>query len=125
VPANLRSKQGGAAPTGPPARASDFPQRGRGNSLSRSLSKIPEALVCGIFTLIINVIASFRVTQNAENSHRAGNSGPFSHRGNMATPAGFEPAATRLEGECSIQLSYGVAAEAACLVARGQSRTRS
>ena len=27
----------------------------------------------------------------------------------LATPAGFEPAATRLEGECSIQLSYGVA----------------
>jgi hypothetical protein len=26
----------------------------------------------------------------------------------VATPAGFEPATTRLEGECSIQLSYGV-----------------
>lgn len=26
----------------------------------------------------------------------------------MATPAGFEPATSRLEGECSIQLSYGV-----------------
>ena len=26
----------------------------------------------------------------------------------LATPAGFEPATTRLEGECSIQLSYGV-----------------
>jgi hypothetical protein len=26
----------------------------------------------------------------------------------MATPAGLEPATTRLEGECSIQLSYGV-----------------
>src|SRR5260370_19155361 len=26
----------------------------------------------------------------------------------MATPAGFEPATTRLEGECSIQVSYGV-----------------
>ncbi len=25
----------------------------------------------------------------------------------MATPAGFEPATVRLEGECSIQLSYG------------------
>ncbi len=25
----------------------------------------------------------------------------------MARPAGFEPAATRLEGGCSIQLSYG------------------
>ena len=25
----------------------------------------------------------------------------------MATPAGFEPATTRLEGGCSIQLSYG------------------
>ena len=25
----------------------------------------------------------------------------------LATPAGFEPATTRLEGECSIQLSYG------------------
>jgi hypothetical protein len=30
---------------------------------------------------------------------------PLSWR--MATPAGFEPATTRLEGECSIQLSYG------------------
>jgi hypothetical protein len=29
--------------------------------------------------------------------------------GKMATPAGFEPATTRLEGECSIQLSYGAA----------------
>lgn len=28
----------------------------------------------------------------------------------VATPAGFEPATSRLEGECSIQLSYGVAA---------------
>ena len=26
----------------------------------------------------------------------------------MATPAGFEPATTSLEGRCSIQLSYGV-----------------
>jgi hypothetical protein len=26
----------------------------------------------------------------------------------LVTPAGFEPATTRLEGECSIQLSYGV-----------------
>ena len=25
----------------------------------------------------------------------------------MARPAGFEPAATGLEGRCSIQLSYG------------------
>ena len=25
----------------------------------------------------------------------------------MARPAGFEPATVRLEGECSIQLSYG------------------
>jgi len=25
----------------------------------------------------------------------------------VATPAGFEPAACRLEGGCSIQLSYG------------------
>ncbi len=25
----------------------------------------------------------------------------------MVTPAGFEPATIRLEGECSIQLSYG------------------
>lgn len=25
----------------------------------------------------------------------------------MVRPAGFEPAATRLEGGCSIQLSYG------------------
>jgi hypothetical protein len=36
---------------------------------------------------------------------------PWSHlRPNtalLATPAGFEPATTRLEGECSIQLSYG------------------
>ncbi len=28
--------------------------------------------------------------------------------GNMATPAGLEPATTSLEGWCSIQLSYGV-----------------
>jgi hypothetical protein len=27
--------------------------------------------------------------------------------GKMARPAGFEPATTRLEGGCSIQLSYG------------------
>ena len=27
------------------------------------------------------------------------------HRGEMARPAGFEPAATGLEGRCSIQLS--------------------
>lgn len=26
----------------------------------------------------------------------------------LATPAGLEPATVRLEGECSIQLSYGV-----------------
>src|SRR5437763_7137812 len=26
----------------------------------------------------------------------------------LATPAGLEPATSRLEGECSIQLSYGV-----------------
>lgn len=25
----------------------------------------------------------------------------------LATPAGFEPATCRLEGDCSIQLSYG------------------
>src|SRR6202035_2290051 len=31
-------------------------------------------------------------------------------RAKMAPPAGFEPATTRLEGECSIQLSYGVIA---------------
>ena len=37
----------------------------------------------------------------------------------MATPAGFEPAAIRLEGECSIQLSYGVSARSASLM-RGQ-----
>ena len=30
----------------------------------------------------------------------------------MATPAGFEPATTRLEGECSIQLSYGAVGSA-------------
>ena len=29
----------------------------------------------------------------------------------MATPAGFEPATTCLEGKCSIQLSYGVGDE--------------
>ena len=28
----------------------------------------------------------------------------------LATPAGFEPATTCLEGKCSIQLSYGVSA---------------
>ena len=33
----------------------------------------------------------------------------------MATPAGFEPATTRLEGECSIQLSYGVGSRATAL----------
>ena len=30
-----------------------------------------------------------------------------SHHAHMARPAGFEPATTRLEGGCSIQLSYG------------------
>ena len=30
----------------------------------------------------------------------------------VARPAGFEPATTRLEGACSIQLSYGRAASA-------------
>lgn len=30
---------------------------------------------------------------------------PDSHK--MVRPAGFEPATTRLEGGCSIQLSYG------------------
>ena len=29
----------------------------------------------------------------------------------VVRPAGFEPATTRLEGECSIQLSYGRAAQ--------------
>jgi hypothetical protein len=28
--------------------------------------------------------------------------------GDVATPAGLEPATCRLEGGCSIQLSYGV-----------------
>jgi hypothetical protein len=28
-------------------------------------------------------------------------------KGDMATPAGLEPATCRLEGGCSIQLSYG------------------
>jgi hypothetical protein len=37
----------------------------------------------------------------------------------MATPAGFEPATTRLEGECSIQLSYGVGGSATGLIASG------
>ncbi len=31
----------------------------------------------------------------------------------MARPAGFEPATTRLEGGCSIQLSYGRVRKAA------------
>ncbi len=31
----------------------------------------------------------------------------FKRMKEMATPAGFEPATIRLEGECSIQLSYG------------------
>ena len=29
----------------------------------------------------------------------------------VATPAGFEPATIRLEGECSIQLSYGAVSQ--------------
>jgi hypothetical protein len=33
----------------------------------------------------------------------------------MATPAGFEPATTSLEGRCSIQLSYGVLASGVAL----------
>ncbi len=49
--------------------------------------------------------------------------------GVMATPAGFEPAATRLEGECSIQLSYGVVrraiAAAPATSSTDQLRTRS
>lgn len=32
---------------------------------------------------------------------------PAQTKGKVATPAGFEPATIRLEGECSIQLSYG------------------
>ena len=36
---------------------------------------------------------------------------------NVATPAGFEPATIRLEGGCSIQLSYGAVA---CAIAAGK-----
>ena len=32
----------------------------------------------------------------------------YSSSERLATPAGLEPATSRLEGECSIQLSYGV-----------------
>src|SRR5689334_16702896 len=40
----------------------------------------------------------------------------------MATPAGLEPATTRLEGGCSIQLSYGVFNEAKGLGGLGRKR---
>src|SRR5204863_4396204 len=45
----------------------------------------------------------------------------------VATPAGFEPATTRLEGECSIQLSYGVVASVSLRqrATTGQVRIRS
>src|SRR6516165_11374053 len=35
----------------------------------------------------------------------------------VATPAGLEPATTRLEGECSIRLSYGVGGLRRCVIA--------
>ena len=35
----------------------------------------------------------------------------------LATPAGFEPATTSLEGRCSIQLSYGVGGRRAGVIA--------
>src|ERR1039458_7099685 len=55
--------------------------------------------------------------------------------GNLATPAGFEPATPSLEGWCSIRLSYGVLPSArftraadllkgACWVLRGRSEER-
>ena len=40
----------------------------------------------------------------------------------MARPAGFEPATTRLEGECSIQLSYGRLQEVGYTVWAGPSK---
>src|SRR6202043_3954852 len=40
----------------------------------------------------------------------------------MATPAGFEPATSRLEGECSIQLSYGVEATIGAALSHREAR---
>src|SRR5690349_6454790 len=48
-----------------------------------------------------------------------------SRRMSLAVPAGFEPATYRLEGECSIQLSYGtMTAGADPKVALGRGRRR-
>src|SRR6202158_221625 len=40
----------------------------------------------------------------------------------LATPAGFEPATSRLEGECSIQLSYGVEASIGAALSHREAR---
>ncbi len=45
---------------------------------------------------------------SAEDHFENGNLNPVNSLRNMATPAGLEPATCRLEGGCSIQLSYGV-----------------
>ena len=39
---------------------------------------------------------------------RAARTSRYGLAAELATPAGLEPATSRLEGECSIQLSYGV-----------------